>query len=132
MLLLDENLALRRDACRRFVKARIELPGAESLLRDWFGAEAPEPKAASAPLPGAAKPGPKAGEKTSKGHACQIALEILANDDHRPPRGYGRRIAVARLVNAELRAQGIDYKDDSIRSMIGQTVREWEDAHPHK
>ncbi len=36
----EEVLALGRDACRRYVQARPELPGAPSLLRDWFGTEA--------------------------------------------------------------------------------------------
>jgi hypothetical protein len=38
-----EAMALRRDACRRYLEARTGLPGAASLLRNWFSAEATVP-----------------------------------------------------------------------------------------
>jgi hypothetical protein len=61
--ILPAIMALRRDACRRYVEARVELPGAASLLSEWFGA-GPEP--VSAPRVGAAKPGLSAGEQRTK------------------------------------------------------------------
>jgi hypothetical protein len=128
VLLPEEPVALWRDACRRYVVARAELPGAASLLRDWFGDEVPEPEGASAPRPGAAKPGRTPGEPTAKDLACGIAPAILADDDRRPPRGYGRLIAVARLVKTELHR----YADESITKMIRPTVRDWEKAHPRE
>jgi hypothetical protein len=45
-----ELLFLGREACRRYVEARAELPGAAGLLRDWFGATKPTAR------PSAAKP----------------------------------------------------------------------------
>jgi hypothetical protein len=80
----------------------------------------------------AQRPGPKAGETTPKDLACETAVQILDDDDRRPPRGYGRLIKLARLVNTELRTRGHQYQDDSIRRMIGPTLREWEAAHPTK
>ena len=41
-------------------------------------------------------------------------------------------MALARLVNAELSKRGHEYKDDSVRRMIGPTLREWETRHPRK
>ena len=43
ILLPEEAVALRRDACRRYAEARAELPGAAGLLREWFSAEATVP-----------------------------------------------------------------------------------------
>jgi hypothetical protein len=78
---------------------------------------------------GGKTPGPKAGAPSIKDRTCQIALKILADEHRRPPRGYRRLMTIARLVNAEIEES---YKDDSIRKMIGPTVREWEGKHPNK
>jgi hypothetical protein len=123
VLLPDEAVALRGDACRRYAEARAELPGAPSLLRDWFGTEPLGPDPANAPGPGAARPGPRAGEQTGKDLACGITLDILADDHRRPPRGYSRLITIARLVNTGLPHR---YADESISKMIRETVRDWE------
>jgi hypothetical protein len=48
VLLPDEAVALRRDACRRYAEARADLPGAASLLHDWFAAaDTPQSEPAS-------------------------------------------------------------------------------------
>jgi hypothetical protein len=78
------------------------------------------------------RPGPKDGEQSIKDIACKIALQILGDDEQRRPLGYGRRIALARLVNVELAGRGHQYEEDSIRKMIAPTVRQWEDEHPRK
>jgi hypothetical protein len=61
--------------------------------------------------------------------AWPIALQILEDDKSRPPLGYGRLIALARLVNAKL---GSRYKDESVRKAIGPSLRDWEHKHPCK
>jgi hypothetical protein len=62
--------------------------------------------------------------------AWEIAEGILADDTRRPPRGFGRLMALARLVNAELGRRGHQYETDSVRKMIGRDLREWEAKHP--
>jgi hypothetical protein len=77
------------------------------------------------------KSGPKEGEQSIKNVAWEIAVQIL-DDDRRLQPGYGRQIKIARLVNTELRARGYEYEVDSIRKIIGRSVRDWEAAHPRK
>jgi hypothetical protein len=43
-----EDLFLQPAACRRYIEARAELPGASRLLRDWFAADAAEPNVGDA------------------------------------------------------------------------------------
>lgn len=78
------------------------------------------------------RPGPKPSQQSPKDLACNIALDILANDERRPQRGYGRLIAIARLVNDDARFKGHSYEFDSVRKMIGPAVREWEAKNPDK
>jgi hypothetical protein len=78
------------------------------------------------------RPGPKAGAQSAKDLACEIALRILGDEAQRPLRGHGRRTKLAGLVNAQLAQLGHPYKTDSVRKMIDQSVREWEEQHPHK
>jgi hypothetical protein len=74
--------------------------------------------------------GPKAGARSIKGLACEIALRILEDEAQRPPRGRGRLTKLAGLVNAELAGHPHRYQPDSIRRSIGPSVREWEKKHP--
>jgi hypothetical protein len=78
------------------------------------------------------RPGPKAGARSTKNLACEIALSLLEDATKRPPRGHGRLATLAGMVNAELTGRGRQYKDDSVRKMIAHTVREWEKKHPDK
>lgn len=78
------------------------------------------------------RPGPKPSQQSPKDLACNIALDILANDERRPKRGYRRLIAIARLVNDDARFKGHSYESDSVRKMIGPAVREWEAKNPDK
>jgi hypothetical protein len=78
------------------------------------------------------RPGPKAGAWSAKNLACQIVLSLLEDETKRPPRGRGRLATLAGMVNAELTGRGHQYKDDSVRKMIGHSVREWEEKHPEK
>jgi hypothetical protein len=80
--------------------------------------------------PEGSTPGPKGGKQSVKDFACQMALSILGDDDQRPAPGYGRLMALARLVNAELVRRGHQYQDDSVRRMIQPVSREWEAKHP--
>jgi hypothetical protein len=64
--------------------------------------------------------------------AWQAALNVLADDHQRPPRGYGRVIKLARLVKAELAKQGHEREDYSIRKASGPGLREWEAQNPDK
>jgi hypothetical protein len=75
-------------------------------------------------------PGPKPGSKSAKDQASEIAVSILNSDaPDRPPRGYGRMIALARLVQPKLAQR---YDEGSIRKMISASVREWEEQNPDK
>ena len=89
----EEVLFLTRKALRRYVKARIELAGAVSLLRDWFGAGAPESNttAADALRVGAFMSGPKGDETSVADPTWDIAPGALLEDTERQPEpGYGR------------------------------------------
>jgi hypothetical protein len=77
------------------------------------------------------RPGPKSGATTIKELACGIARNILEGDQ-RPRPGYGRLMALARVVNADAKIARLGYQDDSIRKMIADELREWEAKHPHK
>jgi hypothetical protein len=80
-------------------------------------------------IPDQASPGPKPGNKTAKDQASEIAESILSGDaPDRPPRGYGRMIALARLIQPKLAQR---YKEDSIQRMISKSVREWEKHNPN-
>jgi hypothetical protein len=100
----------------------------DDLIRYELPAGVKPKKSSSSP----SRPGPKAGEQNSKDLACRTVLVILNDHDRRPSLGYGRLIALARLVNAELSNRGYKYQDDSVRKMIGRTVREWETLHTHQ
>jgi hypothetical protein len=79
------------------------------------------------------RPGPKGGDETSiKRLAWEIAEEILLDDTRRPRRGYGRLAKLARAVNSELSRHGHQRQDDSVRKMIGPSLREWEGKNPDK
>jgi hypothetical protein len=73
------------------------------------------------------RPQPQGSDLAAK--SWPIALQILKDDEVRPPRGYGRLMKISRLVNAKLQER---YKDDSVRRAIGPSVREWESRNPRK
>ena len=75
-------------------------------------------------------PGPKGGETKAAGIAWQIAAQILADEDRRPPRGHGRLTAVARAVQAPLQARGHNRELDTITKYIRSGLREWEARNP--
>jgi hypothetical protein len=75
------------------------------------------------------RPGPKDGEQSVKDLACEAALQILDDEEQRLELGHGRLTTLAGIVNARL---GHRYKDDSIRKMIGPSVRDWEIRNPQK
>jgi hypothetical protein len=77
------------------------------------------------------RPGPKGGEQSVDQLAWQIALRILGSRD-RPSPGHGRLIALARMVNTELKKQKYQRQDDSIRRGIGPSLRTWEAKNPGK
>jgi hypothetical protein len=77
------------------------------------------------------RPGPKENE-SGKGLACDIALRVLDDETRRPNLGYGRVMTIARAANIELARCGHHYEVDSVRKMIGPSVREWEKEHPGK
>ena len=78
------------------------------------------------------RPGPKAGAVSIKDLAWEIALRILNDEAQRPPRGYGRLTTLAGMVNVGLTRHGHQYKDDSVRKMIGPSLRDWEAKNPQK
>ncbi len=78
-----------------------------------------------------AAPGPKGGETSIGRTAWLIAERILAGDE-RPKRGHGRLARLARLVAAELERVGLRRQPDSIRKVIGRSLREWEAKHPER
>jgi len=79
---------------------------------------------------GYAVPG-KQREPQIKEIAWDIAEHFLERGEA-PPRGYGRVIGLARMVNKELRRQRFRYKNESVRKMIAQDLREREAKHPGK
>jgi hypothetical protein len=80
---------------------------------------------------GYAVPG-KQREPQIKEIAWAIAEGFLERGEA-PPRGHGRQIRLARMVNKELGRRGVSgYEDDSIRKMISPDIREWEKTHPGK
>jgi len=76
------------------------------------------------------RPGRKAGAQSPKEIAYEIALRILEDEARRPPRGHGRLTKLAGMVNDQLTGRGHQYKNDSVRKMIGPSVREWKKKHP--
>jgi hypothetical protein len=78
------------------------------------------------------RPGPKAGAVSIKDLAWEIALRILNDEAQRPPRGHGRLATLAGMVNVGLTRHGHQYKDDSVRKMIGPSLRDWEAKNPQK
>jgi hypothetical protein len=79
--------------------------------------------------PEASRSGPKGKQRIAE-LAWQAALAILGDNARRPPSGYGRLSTLARQVNAELAKQGHHYQADSIRKVIGPSLRDWERRHP--
>jgi hypothetical protein len=75
----------------------------------------------------AARPAKHAGGKDG---AWGLAEDILENDDARArlPKRRGRLSELAKLIQAKLP----DYEVDSIRRMIGPSLREWEERNPDK
>jgi hypothetical protein len=75
-------------------------------------------------------PGRRPDQVSAKDRAWGLAKDILENDDARArlPKGRGRLSRLAEFVQDKLR----DYKTDSIRRMIGPSLREWESKNPDK
>ena len=63
--------------------------------------------------------------------ALKIAEEIL-NADKGPPRGHGRLIRLARIVQPKLKAAGHDLSENTIADYIRDPLRDWEKKHPGK
>lgn len=76
-----------------------------------------------------APPGPKPGEASPKNKACDLAVAILNDDALRPPRGKGRKIALAKTIKQRLR---LSHQEATIAGYIGPAVDEWERDHPDK
>jgi hypothetical protein len=76
----------------------------------------------------AAPPGPKPGRTPAADRAWEVAEAIL-NSSQRPPKGRGRLTRLAELVHARLAE---NYKVDTVRKMIGPSLRDWEDKNPDK
>lgn len=72
--------------------------------------------------------GPKAGE-TSIGRTAWSIAERILDSNERPKRGHGRLAKLARLVTTELERAGQQRQPDSIRKVIGPSLREWEARH---
>jgi hypothetical protein len=122
-----------------FSDVEVHLPAlVKPLEAIGFSAGAPLDGATAPVEPGrlesvmASRPGPKGSEQGIARLAWEIALKILADNDQRPPRGYGRVIKLARLVNAELAQQGHRREDDSVRKAISPSLREWEKKYPDR
>ena len=77
-------------------------------------------------------PGPKSGETKAAAIAWEIAAQILADDRKRPPRAHGRLTALARAVQASLKAKGRNRELDTITKDIRPGLREWEASNPEK
>jgi len=77
-------------------------------------------------------PGPKTAEPKAAAIAWEIAAQILADDGRRPPRGHGRLTAIARAVQAPLKARGHNRELDTITKDIRPSLREWEARNPDK
>jgi hypothetical protein len=69
-------------------------------------------------------PGPKGGETKAAAIAWEIALQILEHDGRRPPRAHGRLTALARVVQASLKARGHNRELDTITKDIRPGLRE--------
>jgi hypothetical protein len=77
-------------------------------------------------------PGPRPGYGTPKALAHNAVHAILANDAERPPKGYGRTVKLARMVQAKLAYDGVHYQPNSIEKMIRPALKEWEKRNPDK
>jgi len=75
-------------------------------------------------------PGPKPGQKTVKDRAFDAVRPILDDDAKRPPKGRGRLVRLARMVQESLLLEGIRYEQNTIERMIRQAVRQWEEHNP--
>ena len=78
----------------------------------------------------AARPGPKPGEKSGKQRAWEIA-ELILKSAEAPQKGHGRLSTLAR-PDLEFLLDGRKYEADSIRKLIGSSLREWEGKTPNK
>lgn len=77
-------------------------------------------------------PGPKPGYQTAKPRADDVVRAILSNGAKLPPRGRGRIVKLARMVQEKFASEGIQYQLNSIEKMIRPAVREWEQQNPDK
>ena len=60
----------------------------------------------------------------------RIAEELLSAGEG-PPRGHGRQIRLARMVQPKLKAAGYgDLKDNTVADYLRDSLREWEAKHP--
>jgi hypothetical protein len=84
------------------------------------------PNSPRAAHPDVARPGPKAGEKSSKDKMCDAAVELLESGQFPPT--WGRLAKIARTINPSFDK----YQADSIRKRISPIIREWEQQHPGK
>jgi hypothetical protein len=77
-----------------------------------------------------AAPGRKAGVAPQQRKMCEAAKKILGDDLLRPKRGKGRRVAIARILNA--REEFKPYQLDTITGYIRGAINEWELQNPDK
>jgi hypothetical protein len=78
-------------------------------------------------------PGPKSGETKAAAIAREIArADIGRRPQKRPPRAHGRLTALARAVQALLKAKGCNRELDTITKDIRPGLREWEASNPEK
>ena len=77
-------------------------------------------------------PGPKPGHETAKRRVDDAVRTILESDAERPPKGRGRMVSLARIVQERLASEGLRYRLNSIEKMIRPAVKEWEKRNPDK
>jgi hypothetical protein len=77
-------------------------------------------------------PGPKPGHETAKRLVDDAVRTILESDAERPPKGHGRIVSLARIIQERLASEGPRYKLNSIEKMIRPTVKQWEERNPDK
>ena len=71
-------------------------------------------------------PGPKPGAEAATRLMWEIALNILNDPKRTPQIKHGWRKTLARMVETEAKARGLQYDVDSIAKMLRPSLTEWE------